>query len=140
VNDAQVITDTVTADVQDLAKDAQKKARSLTEEEEVRLAVHVSEPIFQGQSVSLDHPLQVPTGPKAIDCGITERLLAAVQSFSYASFADQEASAGEELSNLEPWQVQHAQAILSVCPELDSLRFALCPKCAPRCKHPACTR
>ena len=81
-------------------------------------------------------PVQVPTGPRPRDVGINERLIGAVQSLSYASFADRESSAsnGEDEeqgeSTLAQWQLQHAQLILKECPELESLRFALCPKCA----------
>lgn len=77
--------------------------------------------------------MQAPTGPRPRDVGINERLIGAVQSLSYASFADRENSAsnGEEGEELAQWQLHHAQVILKECPELESLRFALCPKYAP---------
>jgi hypothetical protein len=79
--------------------------------------------------------MQAPTGPRPRDVGIDERLMGAVQSLSYASFADRENSScnggGEVEGELAPWQLQHAQVILKECPELESLRFALCPKYAP---------
>jgi hypothetical protein len=63
---------------------------------------------------------------------LSEDLLAFVRSLSYASFQSAESpkeSPKETDDRLEPWQLEHATAILKQSEELDGLRFVLCPKC-----------
>ena len=69
---------------------------------------------------------------KLLHVDITEDLRDFVSSLTYASFHDYDESAVRDADGpLEPWQVQHATAILKECPELENLRYVLCPKCAP---------
>jgi hypothetical protein len=71
--------------------------------------------------------------------GISEDLQDFVSSLTYASFHDyDEAAAPDTSSPLEPWQVKHATAILKRCPELENLRYVLCPKCAPHPEWACC--
>lgn len=75
--------------------------------------------------------MQEPSRPRLRDVGITDQVLAVVRSLTYASFDTDSVPASGDGFVMEAWQVEHATAILQECPELDSLRFTLCPKCAP---------
>eukprot|EP00892_Ulva_mutabilis_P010719 jgi/Ulvmu1/8019/UM004_0256.1 len=100
----KAMAETVASDVQTVAADARTKARGLTDE------------------------VKEPSRPRLRDVGITDQVLAVVRSLTYASF-DRDSDLGiSDAPSMEPWQVEHATAILVECPELDSLRFTLCPK------------
>jgi hypothetical protein len=73
--------------------------------------------------------LMQATATQLREVGITDRVLCFVRSLCYASFADRDDAPSTAEAQLEPWQVKHATAILAECPELDGLRFTLCPKC-----------
>lgn len=77
-----------------------------------------------------DQLVQEPSRPRLRDVGINDQVLAAVRSLTYASFDMDGPPASTDAPAMETWQVEHATAILQECPELDSLRFTLCPKCA----------
>ena len=78
-------------------------------------------------------------GRDLLAVGISEDLQDFVSSLTYASFHDfDEAAAPDPAQPLEPWQVKHATAILKRCPELENLRYVLCPKCATSCSAFAC--
>lgn len=75
--------------------------------------------------------LLMQEGGRLLEAPISDDLKAFVSSLTYASFHDFEEAAQHSADAMQPlsaWQVEHARAVLEECPELDNLRFVLCPR------------
>lgn len=77
------------------------------------------------------------------DAHVSEALLAHVRTLSCSSFLDSSPSAAASsevvAKPLAAWRVEHATSMLQQSPELESLRYALVPKCAlAKCTASSC--
>ena len=128
----QTFAATVRSDAQAIAADAKNSVSRVSgDKARVRSTPHVALASAGKQAADrlLTVPLHVQGGGKDVE--FSEDVLCFVQSLTYASFDDNDTASEGDSKALEPWQVEHATAMLQQSPELEHLRFALCPKCAP---------
>eukprot|EP00879_Flechtneria_rotunda_P012178 GHRR01012719.1.p2 GENE.GHRR01012719.1~~GHRR01012719.1.p2 ORF type:complete len:151 (+),score=74.90 GHRR01012719.1:179-631(+) len=108
-----------------LAKGATAKAQEVAKEaisEAERGLAHLRQP--QAQSAKAADPLQY---------GITPELQQFVRSLTYSTFSDYPLDSLDLPSNpaeqqLGQWQEMHARLVLQQVPQLQDLRFVLCPR------------